>query len=96
MAVEVKGLTLLEATHNLYVAKNIHNSGSLYSSEVFFLKATTGEIVEKKDAVFLNTDGKIYKTNPSSLSSSMIVGFSEIDAAENSQIFIYSCFGSII
>ena len=62
-------------------------SGSVY---------TTGEQIEKRDAVYINSDGKIYKTNPFSVSSSMFTGFCENDIESGIDVFVFSTTGQII
>lgn len=96
MSVETKGLTLLEATHNLNVKENVYISGSLFVSSIFCFKATAGEQIEKNDAVFLNSNGKIYKTNPASINSSIFAGFSNSSINIEQETYVRSGIGQIV
>ena len=56
-------------------------SGSIY---------TAGEELQQRDAVYINSDNKIYKTNPTSISSSAFIGFCENDTNTNNKVFVFS------
>lgn len=62
-------------------------SGSVYIA---------GEQIEERDAVYINSDGKIYRTNPLSVSSSMFTGFCENNIEPGINVFVFSTTGQII
>mgnify|MGYP001568290467 CR=1 FL=1 len=62
-------------------------------TELLFISGfmyTCGEELSQNDTVYLNNNGKIYRTNIFSISSSFVIGFCEKNAITDSEVFIFS------
>lgn len=66
---------------------------SLQKTELLFISGTVytaGEELSQNDTVYLNTNGKVYRTNIFSISSSFVVGFCEKNTVSNAEVFIFT------